>query len=65
MSQEGEVMKKLCFQICATLLLAAANSAGFAQAPPAPEAPVDDRVSVTPDNFNRAETDTAAARSRN
>jgi hypothetical protein len=57
MSQEGEVMKKLCFQICATLLLAAANSAAFAQALPAPQTPVDDRVSVTPDNFNRAETD--------
>jgi hypothetical protein len=57
MSQEGEVMKKLCFQICATLLLAAANSAAFAQALPAPQTPVDDRVLVTPDNFNRAETD--------
>jgi hypothetical protein len=57
MSQAGEAMKKLCFQICATLLLAAANSVAFGQAEPAPQAPVDDRVSVTPDNFNRAETD--------
>jgi hypothetical protein len=43
-------------QICAGLLLVATNTA-FAQAQPAPQAPTGSAVQVTPDNFNRAETD--------
>jgi hypothetical protein len=39
------------------LLLAATSNAALAQAQPAPQAPAGDAVPVTPDNFNRAETD--------
>jgi hypothetical protein len=49
-------MKSVCVQICAGLLLVATNTA-FAQAQPAPQAPTGSAVQVTPDNFNRAETD--------
>jgi hypothetical protein len=42
-------------QICAGLLFAAANAAALAQ--PALPAPADSAIQVTPDNFNRAETD--------
>jgi hypothetical protein len=50
-------MKNLCIQICAGLLLAAANNAALAQAQPAPQAPAGSTIPVTADNFNRAETD--------
>jgi hypothetical protein len=50
-------MKHLCLQICGCLLLAAASNAAFAQAQPAPQSPTGSPVLVTPDNFNRAETD--------
>jgi len=39
------------------VLLATICHAGFAQAQPVPQAPVDKAVPVTVDNFNRAETD--------
>jgi hypothetical protein len=48
MNQESGAMKNLCVQICAGLLLAIASHAAGAQAPAIP---------VTPDNFNRAESD--------
>ena len=47
-------MKKLRAQICAALLLNAAAPAALAQAQAAPQG---NGVVVTPDNFNRAETD--------
>jgi hypothetical protein len=50
MNQENGAMKNLCAHICAGLLLALASHAACAQAPSIP---------VTPDNFNRAETDLA------
>src|SRR6476659_4766772 len=50
-------MKNLRIQICAGLLLAAANNTAFAQDQPASQPPAGDAVLVTPDNFNRAETD--------
>ena len=50
-------MKNLRAQICASLLLAAASNAALAQAQPAPQAPAGGAVPVTPDNFNRAESD--------
>jgi hypothetical protein len=50
-------MKNLRVQICAGLLLTAASNAALAQAQPAPQATADSAVPVTPDNFNRAETD--------
>jgi hypothetical protein len=50
-------MKNLCAQICGGLLLAVANHAALAQAQPAPQAPAGSPILVTPDNFNRAETD--------
>jgi hypothetical protein len=49
---------KLCVQICAGLLLAAAYNAALAQAQPGLTG---DTVRVTVDNFNRAETDTIYA----
>jgi hypothetical protein len=50
-------MKNLRVAIYAGLLFAAANTAALAQAQPTPQAPASDTVPVTPDNFNRAETD--------
>jgi hypothetical protein len=50
-------MKCLRVQICAGLLLTAANNAALAQAQSAPQSPTGSSVLVTPDNFNRAETD--------
>jgi hypothetical protein len=50
-------MKRLRVQICAGLLLAAANNSALAQARPAPQVPAGDAIPVTIDNFNRAETD--------
>ena len=50
-------MKNLCAQICGGLLFAVANYAAMAQAQPAAQAPAGNAVPVTPDNFNRAETD--------
>jgi hypothetical protein len=50
-------MKTLYVQICAGLLLVVANNAALAQAQPAPQPPASSTVQVTPDNFNRAETD--------
>jgi hypothetical protein len=61
LSKEREAMKSFCVQICAGLLLAAADNAKLAQAEPAPQAPAGGAVRVTPDNFNRAETDTVYA----
>jgi hypothetical protein len=54
---ESEAMKNLCIQIYAGLLLIAANNAAFAQAQPTLQSPTGGTVLVTPDNFNRAETD--------
>jgi hypothetical protein len=51
-------MNRLRVQICAGLLLTAASSAALAQAQPSPQATAGSTVLVTPDNFNRAETDT-------
>src|SRR5262245_9121994 len=48
MNQESGAMKNLCAHICASLLLALASHAVCAQSPAIP---------VTPDNFNRAESD--------
>jgi hypothetical protein len=48
MNQESGAMKHLCAHLCAGLLLALASHAACAQAPALP---------VTPDNFNRAESD--------
>lgn len=56
-------MKNLRVHICAGLLLAAANNAALAQVQPAPQAPAGNAVPVTPDNFNRAETDMIYAES--
>jgi hypothetical protein len=53
-------VKNLRVQICAGLLLAAANAA-LAQSQPAPQAPVGNAVPVTADNFNRAESDLVMA----
>jgi hypothetical protein len=50
-------MKTLCVEICAGLLLAATTNAAPAQAQSAPPAPAGSAVLVTPDNFNRAESD--------
>jgi hypothetical protein len=50
-------MKALRTQICAGLLLATTSSVVLAQAQPAPQAAANSAVPVTPDNFNRAETD--------
>jgi hypothetical protein len=50
-------MNNLRAQICAALLLAAANNAALAQAQLAPQAPASNAIPVTVDNFNRAETD--------
>ncbi len=50
-------MKNLRVQICAGLVLAAGNSLAFAQTQPTPQAPAVSTVPVSPDNFNRAETD--------
>jgi hypothetical protein len=50
-------MKILCIQICAGLLLATTHTASLAQAQPTPQAAAGNAVQVTPDNFNRAETD--------
>jgi hypothetical protein len=50
---ESEAMANLCVQICAGLLLAVIGSAALAQS----QAPAGTAVIVTPDNFNRAETD--------
>jgi hypothetical protein len=50
-------MKNLRIEICAALLLAAANHAALAQAQPAPQVPASSAVPVTVDNFNRAESD--------
>ena len=50
-------MKNLRIQICAGLLLVAANAA-LAQTQTAPPAPAGKAVAVTADNFIRAETDT-------
>lgn len=50
-------MRKLCIQICAGLLLGTTINAALAQTGPAPQAPTGATVTVTPDNFNRAETD--------
>jgi hypothetical protein len=47
----------LCTQLCAGLLLAITNNTAMAQAQPAPQAPGASAIPVTPDNFNRAETD--------
>ena len=47
-------MRNLCVQIYAALLLAAITNTAVGQAQPAPQAPP---IRVTPDNFNRAETD--------
>jgi hypothetical protein len=56
-NKESEAMKNLRVQICAGLLLSAANNAAFAQAQPASQAPARNAIPVTVDNFNRAETD--------
>jgi hypothetical protein len=56
-NKESKVMKNLRIQICAGLLLVAANNAAIAQAQPAPQAPAGSAVPVTADNFNRAESD--------
>jgi hypothetical protein len=53
-------MKNLRIEICAALLLAAAN-ASLAQAQPAPQVPAGSAVPVTVDNFNRAESDLVMA----
>jgi hypothetical protein len=50
-------MKCLRVQIFAGLLLTASSNAALAQAQPAPQSPTGGTVPVTPDNFNRAETD--------
>jgi hypothetical protein len=50
-------MKGLCIQICAGLLFAATTNAAPALAQSAPQTPAGGTVLVTPDNFNRAETD--------
>jgi hypothetical protein len=46
-------MKNLCAKIFASLMLTATSSLAFAQKQP----PAGDTILVTPDNFNRAETD--------
>jgi hypothetical protein len=56
-NKDSEAMKNRCIQICAGLLLAAANNAALAQTQPVPQAPTSSAIPVTPDNFNRAETD--------
>ena len=53
-------MKNLRIEICAAMLLAAANAA-LAQAQPAPQVPAGSAVPVTVDNFNRAESDLVMA----
>ena len=50
-------MKSLSVLICAGLLLAAASTLAPAQAQSTPQASIGDTILVTPDNFNRAETD--------
>jgi hypothetical protein len=54
-------MRNLGVQICAGLLVAATTNAALAQAQPAPQAPSGNAIPVTPDNFNRAETDSIFA----
>jgi hypothetical protein len=56
-NKESEAMKNLRVHVCAGLLLAAVNNGALAQAQSAPQAPTGGAVLVTPDNFNRAETD--------
>ena len=50
-------MRNLRVQNCAGLLLVAIINPALAQAHPGPQAPVSETALVTPDNFNRAETD--------
>ena len=50
-------MKTLRVLICAGLLLAAASTLAPAQAQSTPQASIGDTILVTPDNYNRAETD--------
>src|SRR6266550_6662252 len=50
-------MKNLRVQIYVGFLLATAINAALAQPQPAPQAPADNSVLVTPDNFNRAESE--------
>jgi hypothetical protein len=50
-------MKNLRVQICAGLLLAAANNVALAQAQPAPQTMAGNAIPVTADNFIRAESD--------
>jgi hypothetical protein len=50
-------MRNLRVQICAGLLLVAIINPAVAQAQPGPQAPASETALVTPDNFNRAETD--------
>jgi len=50
-------MKNHCVQVCVGLLLVATNTAVFAQGQSAQQDPTGNAVQVTPDNFNRAETD--------
>jgi Protein of unknown function (DUF1254) len=50
-------MKNHCVQVCVGFLLVATNAAVFAQGQSAQQAPTGNAVQVTPDNFNRAETD--------
>jgi hypothetical protein len=58
--EESEAMKNLRIEICAALLLAAANAA-LAQAQRVPQVPAGSAVPVTVDNFNRAESDLVMA----
>jgi hypothetical protein len=50
-------MRNLRGQICAGLLLVAIINPALAQAQPGPQAAASETALVTPDNFNRAETD--------
>jgi len=50
-------MRNLRAQICAGLLPVAIINPALAQAQPGPQAPASETALVTPDNFNRAETD--------
>jgi hypothetical protein len=50
-------MNNHCVQVCVGFLLVATNAAVFAQGQSAQQAPTGNAVQVTPDNFNRAETD--------
>ena len=57
MSRKSETMKELCVEICIGLLFAVINGAAVAQAQNGPQKPPGEAVAVTPDNFDRAETD--------